>query len=174
MAAVSRHADERSPPLSSSPYASIVSRSLTEIAAELEALTLFDFDPMNIDANGDDRLRAVCTELAERDDPQRWAPLLYSLIERLDEADLGSPGPLVHTLEAWSGYRPLLAESLRRRPSPLTVWMANRVLNSDSPDALEWLELLRRAAEHPTASAQAQADASNFLEYQARRPQRRS
>jgi hypothetical protein len=52
--------------------------------------------------------------------------------------------------------------------------MANRVLNSDPPNALEWLELLGRAAEHPTASAQARADASSFLEYQARRPQRRS
>ncbi len=108
----------------------------------------------------------------ERDDPQRWAPLLYSLMERLDEADLGSPGPLVHTLEACSGYRPLLAESLPRKPSPLTVWMANRVLDSDPPDTPEWLELLRRSADHPAASAQAQADARGFLEYQATRPQR--
>ncbi len=149
-----------------------MSRSLAEIAAELEALTLFDFDPMNVDANGDDRLHAICAEFAERDDPQRWAPLLYSLMERLDEADLGSPGPLVHTLEACSGYRPLLAESLRRKPSPLTVWMANRVLNSDPPDTPEWLELLRRSADHAAASARAQADARGFLEYQATRPQR--
>ncbi|SRR6266511_566259 len=149
-----------------------MSLSLAEITAELEALTLFDFDPMNVDANGDDRLHAICAELAERDDPQRWAPLLYSLMERLDEADLGSPGPLVHTLEACSGYRPLLAESLPRKPSPLTVWMANRVLDSDPPDTPEWLELLRRSADHPAASAQAQADARGFLEYQATRPQR--
>jgi hypothetical protein len=141
-----------------------MSRNLTEIAAELQTLTLLDFDPMNLDANGDDRLHAVCTELVERDDPERWAPLLYSLIERLDEADLGSPGPLVHTLEAWSGYRPLLAESLRRKPTPLTVWMANRVLNSGPPDVPEWLEFLRRAADHPAASAQAQADARDFLD----------
>src|SRR6266545_4242776 len=121
--------------------------SLAEITAELEALTLFDFDPMNVDANGDDRLHAICAELAERDDPQRWAPLLYSLME-------------------------LLAESLPRKPSPLTVWMANRVLDSDPPDTPEWLELLRRSADHPAASAQAQADARGFLEYQATRPQR--
>ena len=151
-----------------------MSRSLAEIAAELDSLTLSDFDPMNVDANGDDRLHALCTELAGRDDPQRWAPLLYSLMERLDEADLGSPGPLVHSLEAWSGYRPLLAESLRRKPSRLTVWMANRALNGDPPDTAQWLEVLRRATEHPAASAQARADARRFLEYQAGRPQRSS
>ncbi len=151
-----------------------MSRSLAEIAAELDSLTVSDFDLMNVDADGDDRLHAVCTELAERDDPQRWAPLLYALMERLDEADLGSPGPLVHTLEACGGYRPLLAESLRRKPSPLTVWMANRVLNTDPPDTPQWLDLLHRATEHPAASAQTRADARSVLEYQAGRPQHRS
>ena len=62
-----------------------MSRSLTEKAAELQAFTLLDFDPMNVDADGDDRLRAVCRELLERDEPERRAPLLYALMERLDE-----------------------------------------------------------------------------------------
>jgi hypothetical protein len=146
-----------------------MSRGLTEITADLNSFTLRDFDPANVESNGDDRLLAVCTELQERDDPDRWAPLLYSLIERLDEADLGSPGPIVHTLEAWDGYRPLLAESLHRRPTPLTVWMANRVLNSDPPDAPAWLDLLRQAANHPAASADAVTDARAFLDYQATR-----
>ncbi|WP_432833097.1 hypothetical protein [Dactylosporangium sp. CA-092794] len=142
-----------------------MSRSLNEIAAKLRALRPADFDLDNVEANGGERLAA----LSERDDPQQWAPLLYSLMERLDEADLGSPGPIVHTLEAWSGYHPALAESLRRKPAPLTVWMANRVLNLDPPDAAAWLELLHQAAKHPAASAQAQSDAHHFLEYQATR-----
>jgi hypothetical protein len=90
-------------------------------------------------------------------------------MERLDEADLGSPGPIVHTLEAWDGYRMPLTESLRRKPTPLTVWMANRVLNSDPPDIPHWLALLRNAASHPAASSQAQVDARDFLEYQTTR-----
>ncbi|WCN83950.1 hypothetical protein [Micromonospora sp. LH3U1] len=90
-------------------------------------------------------------------------------MERLDEADLGSPGPLVHTLETWHGYRPLLVASLRRKPTPLTVWMANRVLNGNPPDTHQWLQLLREAANHPVASSQAQADARGFLKYQATR-----
>jgi hypothetical protein len=155
------------------PYASVVSRILAEIAADLAALAPSDFDLDTVDANGADRLNAICTEVAVRDDPQHLAPLLYSVMERLDETDLGSPGPLVHTLEAWNGYRSLLAASLRRKPSPLTVWMANRVLNTDPPDAPEWPELLRRATAHPADCPQAQADARDFLEYQAGRPPRR-
>lgn len=146
-----------------------MSRSLNDVAAALRALTPADFDLDNVEANGDERLAALCAELAERDDPQQWAPLLYSLMERLDDADLGSPGPIVHTLEACSGYQPALAESLRRKPTPLTVWMANRVLNLDAPDAAAWRELLHQAAKHPAASPQARSDARHFLEYQATR-----
>lgn len=147
-----------------------MNRSLTEIATELEALTPPDFDPMNANADGHDRLQAICTELVERDDPERWAPLIYSLMERLDDADLGSPGPIVHTLEAWDAYPPLLAESLRRKPTPLTVWMTNRLLNTDPFNSREWLELLRLAAHHSAASAETRADARDFLEYQATHP----
>ncbi|MGC4796530.1 hypothetical protein ACLQ3H_20795 [Micromonospora saelicesensis] len=144
-------------------------RNLTEVAGELQALDVPDFDVMQLDASGSDQLGAICTELAERDDPQQWAPLLYAFMERLDTADLGSPGPLVHTLETWRGYRPLLAESLRRKPTPLTVWMANRVLNGNPPDAPQWLQLLQEATSHPMASPQVQADARDFLTYQATR-----
>jgi hypothetical protein len=49
-----------------------------------------------------------------------------------------------YTLESWPGrYEALLAESVRRKPSPLTVWMVNRILNARSPDADAWLTLLR-------------------------------
>jgi hypothetical protein len=146
-----------------------MNRSLTGVATELEALTLLDFDPMNVDAAGADRLQAICAELVQRNDPEQWAPLLYALMERLDDADMGSPGPIVHALEAWSGYPPILAESLHRKPTPLTVWMVNRLLNTDPSDASHWLELLRRTAEHSAASPKARADAQDFLEHQAGR-----
>lgn len=147
-----------------------MSRSLPEIAADLEALTPPDFDPMNVTADGPDRLQAICAELFERDDPECWAPLLYSLMERLDDADLGSPGPIVHTLEAWAGYPSGLAESLRRKPTPLTVWMTNRLLNTEPSDTPDWLALLRLATHHSAASTEARADAQSFLAHQATRP----
>ncbi|MEN3308589.1 MAG: hypothetical protein V7603_4791 [Micromonosporaceae bacterium] len=143
---------------------------LTELAAQLDSLHAADFDDMNPTADGPERLQAVCDELAERDDPERWAPLLFSLLERLDSVDLGSPGPAVHTLEgrAWPGYRNLLAESVRRKPTPLTLWMVNRVLNASPPDAADWLALLAHAAEAPGVSAEAAAEARQFLGYQRR------
>jgi hypothetical protein len=146
-----------------------MSRDLADIAADLDSLAGPDFDPMNVGSSGDERLLAICIELGERDDAEWWAPLLYSFMERLDEVDLGSPGPIVHLLEAWGGYRPLLTESLQRKPTSLTVWMANRVLNSDPPDAPAWLSLLRNAETHPAASTAAQTDAHNFVKYQAAR-----
>jgi len=83
-------------------YASIMSRDLADVVADLDSLAVLDFDPMNVGSYGDERLRAICIELGERDDAEWWAPLLYSFMERLDEADLGSPGPIVHLLEAWT------------------------------------------------------------------------
>jgi hypothetical protein len=53
----------------------------------------------------DERHDGRRVELAQRDNPHRSAPVLYLLMERLDEADLRSPGPLVHMLEACGGYR---------------------------------------------------------------------
>lgn len=90
-------------------------------------------------------------------------------MERLDGVDLGTPGPLVHTLEAWRGsYEPLLAESVRRKPTLLSVWMVNRILNREPPDAESWVILLRSVAEHSAASAVTKAQAEHFIKYQNR------
>ena len=143
--------------------------SLDALAARLRGLRPWDFDPGNSDGDGAQRLYAVCDELKARDDPERWAPLLYAFMERLGDTEIGSPGPVVHALESWAGYRPLLADSLRRLPTPLSVWMANRVLNGDPPDADEWLALMRVVAEHPSATPLTRDEARDFLEYQAGR-----
>jgi len=85
------------------------------------------------------------------------------------DSDLGSPGPLVHTLERMRGhYESELVESVRRRPTPLAVWMVNRVLNATrAPEQRQiYLDLLRIVAEHPTASDKAQEEARRFIEHQ--------
>ena len=43
--------------------------------------------------------------------------LQTSVMERLPDVDLGSPGPLVHTLERLHGYENELMRSVRRQPS---------------------------------------------------------
>jgi hypothetical protein len=65
---------------------------------------------------------------------------MFRTMERLDGVELGTPGPLVHTLETWrGGYEKLLAESARRKPTSLSVWMVNRILNVRPPDSDSWL-----------------------------------
>lgn len=92
---------------------------------------------------------------------------MFEVMERLDSSDLGSPGPLVHTLESvGDGYQPFLEESVRRKPSPLALWMVNRVLNSHPDDHERWLELLRLSVSHPLAGGAARQEAREFLAFQ--------
>src|ERR1700722_19323310 len=107
-----------------------MTRSVAEIAADFDSLTARDFDYAVVGAGGWQRLDELCDEMRAVNDPAACAPQLFRTMERLDGVDLGTPGPLVHTLESWPGrYEKLLAESVRRKPTPLSVWMVNRILN---------------------------------------------
>jgi hypothetical protein len=142
-------------------------RRVEEVAADLEAIQPEHFDCDC--ADGLERLDRLCDEMHAIGDARACAPILFHTIERLDGVDLGVPGPLVHTLERWRGeYEPFLAESVHRRPTPLSVWMVNRLLNARPPDAGAWLDLLRSAAGHPLVSEEAKTAAAGFLEYQSR------
>jgi hypothetical protein len=98
-----------------------------EIIAGFQALQASDFDRMNIDARGLERLAELTDALMSVPEPEKAIPELFSVMERLPDADLGSPGPLVHTLERMHGYECELVRSVRRQPSPLSVWMVNRI-----------------------------------------------
>jgi hypothetical protein len=144
-----------------------MSRSIEAIAAEFEALRASDFDYANIGANGWERMDQLCDEMLALNDPAACAPILFRTMERLDNLELGTPGSLVHTLEKWpSIYEPLLVESIRRKPMPLTVWMINRILNAKPPDWEDWFTLLRSGVDHPKASAQTKAEALRFIKFQ--------
>lgn len=141
--------------------------SISERLSDLTALTAFDFDESNSQATGMERLDALCDKMIELDQPEKCIPFLFQTMERLDTVHLGSPGPIVHTLESWKGkYEPLLVESLGRKPVPSSVWMVNRILNSNPVDALFWLDVLRSVMIHPLASAETKAEAVEFLECQ--------
>jgi hypothetical protein len=143
-----------------------MTRSVDEIAADFDAF-------LNAHAKGCERLDELCDEMRAANKPAACAPVLFRTMERLDGLELGTPGPLVHTLESWRGsYETLLSESVRRKPVPLTVWMVNRILNAPPTDAESWLELLRRVAGNPAASAETKVQAASFLEYQAGRTRR--
>lgn len=93
---------------------------------------------------------------------------MFRLMERFPEADLGSPGPLVHKIEAMPDYRSQLLKSLGRCPTDLTVWMVNRILNAalSEADRRTWLEQLRLAAPDAEATATTRAAALEFLNLQ--------
>jgi hypothetical protein len=89
-------------------------------------------------------------------------------MERRPDVDLGSPGPLVHTLERLHGYEDELMRSVRRQPSLLSVWMVNRMLNTNlSQDARHsYMALLNEAFSHPHASKTVREDVRGFIELQ--------
>ncbi len=147
-----------------------MTRDIDRVAADFDLLVASDFDSANPNASGWDRLRKLCDELLAIDQPAICAQVAFRTMERLDGVDLGTPGPLVHTLETWGGsYEAFLVESVRRKPTSLSVWMVNRILNATPKDESAWLELLRSVADHPLASRLTKHEAQGFLGYQKRR-----
>ena len=143
-----------------------MTRYVAEIAADFDALTTADFD-FAPGTSGWERLAALCDEMRAVNDPVECAPVMFHTIERLDGVNLGTPGPLVHTLESWrGGYEEVLVQSVRRKPTPLSVWMVNLILNARPPNAESWRELLRSVADNPAASAVTRAEANRFITYQ--------
>jgi hypothetical protein len=100
-------------------------------------------------------------------------PAMFAVMERYPDADLGAPGPLVHSIERLpvAEFEPLLRASVERQPGQLNVWMVNRILNSQLPaqHREELLALLRRVTSHARASETTRQTAERFLEYQAQR-----
>lgn len=59
---------------------------------------------------------------------------ILRFMEEHPELDYGSPGPLVHFIEeiymkGYQEYEEVLIGSVNRRPTIMTVWMLNRLLN---------------------------------------------
>lgn len=92
-----------------------------EVIAGLRALEEKDFTDYV-----PDQLYQFTEALMELPSPERAIPELFAVMERFPDAELGTPGPLVHTLERMD-YAEELVASLRRRPTPHAVWMVNRI-----------------------------------------------
>jgi hypothetical protein len=144
-------------------------QTLEQIVADLAALKPENFDLTRQQADGHERLNALTDELTKLPEPERAVRSLFDVIERMPESDSGSPGSIVHTLEQMRGYyESELVESIKRTPTPLAIWMVNRILNGTrSPEQRQfYMDLLRLAVEHPTASDSARNQAKSFIEYQ--------
>ena len=132
------------------------------IKAVIDALNAFQ--PGRDDIDNVPRLYDIFGDFGSLPHRERAMPAMFFLLERFPDAEFGSPGPLVHELEAISGYLPLLCDSVRRQPTYRTVWMINRVLGTDLPSdqRAAWQSELRAALEHPLASALTRRFAEDF------------
>ncbi|MDB5323920.1 MAG: hypothetical protein JWN40_5551 [Phycisphaerales bacterium] len=126
-------------------------------------------------AKGDGRDEQSLGDILERFDesPERGriVPAIFAVMERHPEADLGSPGPLVHCVESLpvGDFVSFLRASIQSQPGQLNVWMVNRILNSPShvEHRMALLAALRAVSHHPRASTTVKAMAQRFLTKQA-------
>jgi hypothetical protein len=143
-------------------------RTFDQLLSDFAALKPSDFDD---ELAGLDKLRELTDELMAQPQPERAVPALFAVMERMPDTEMGTPGPLVHTLERLRGqYEHELVESIKRQPANLSVWMVNRILNGtrDSGQRQIYLDLLRVAAEHPTAPEPVRHEAKDFIQHQNR------
>lgn len=82
--------------------------------------------------------------------------------------DFGMPGALVHFVERFykHGYEELLLDSLERKPTTLTTWMLNRIINAtNEPDVRQrFVEAMERASVNADADLGTKQAAEHFLE----------
>ena len=145
-----------------------MTRTFEQLLTELASLKPSDFHD---EFAGLDKLRGLADELMAQPQPERAIPALFAVMERMPYAQMGAPGPLVHTLERMRGhYEHELAQSIKRQPANLSVWMVNRILNGtcDSRQRQIYLDLLHIAAAHPTAPNFVRHEAEDFIQYQIR------
>jgi hypothetical protein len=143
-------------------------RTFEQIIVDFAALQPSDFDN---EAAGVHRLYGLTDELMALPQPERAIPAMFDVMERMPDVEMGTPGPLVHTMEQMCGrYESELVESIKRQPAGLSVWMVNRILNGtrDPRQRQIYLDLLRLAAEHPKAPESIRHEAEHFIQHQSR------
>jgi hypothetical protein len=148
-----------------------MAQSAESIIAALNAFVAKD------DGNDEGTLYDILEGFEQLSDRQQVFPAMFAVLERHPDADLGSPGPLVHSIETLSvsAFEPLLRASVQTQPGYLNVWMINRILNSKlfTRHRQELLTLLRIVMAHPRASPAVRQTAEKFLQFQTDRHARR-
>jgi hypothetical protein len=147
----------------------IMAMNYEQIIEALDALNSNDFD-LN-EADGQHKLYVLTDELLQQPNPERAIPALFAVMERMPKADLGSPGPLVHTLEKFKNYELELKASLLRAPCLLSVLMVNSILNTttNSEQREAWLNLLDSVVANPDTTSGTKQAALHFIKFQKER-----
>jgi len=143
-----------------------MSRSVDDLIAALRS-----FEPSDDESDNVHRLNEIFDGFHLLTEREEAVPEIFALVERHPAAEFGTPGPLVRELERLATWPRLLAASLRRQPTEIAAWMANRLLNSPLPrdQRAAWIACLTEVTTHPRASASVRESAIRFLDFQASR-----
>jgi len=93
---------------------------------------------------------------------------ILAFMEAYPEIDFGAPGPLVHFVESFHGrgYEERLAASLQRKPTSMTAWMLNRLINGTQlvESRRGWIAMMRSAGNHVLADSSVRLRVAHFVE----------
>ncbi len=124
------------------------------------------------DENGDfdeSEMYEISEEMLKAYKPVEYIIHLFKVFESFPDANFGSPGPYVHFIEKfYPNYLEILKDSIRRRPTMQTIWMVNRILNSDLSVKTrnELLNILKSVLKNSSANEFEREQAKEFLVFQ--------
>jgi len=148
-----------------------MTQEITEVIGLIRTLCQRSIGEGEFNSGHNKELAEYCDVLSKNSDFDTWAPLLFEFIEEFDEQvglDLGSPSPLISTLEANTPkYKEYLIQSMHRKPTGIALWMADRIARLPDKDKEFWLKTIKDAAKHPEATTTAilMSDATDISLY---------
>ncbi|MEL6106213.1 MAG: hypothetical protein AAFU85_09255 [Planctomycetota bacterium] len=129
--------------------------------------SLRSFEPTGDESNDVGRLYDITDRIEADGLAAQCVADLLAVFERNPDADLGSPGPIVHCIETvpMAESIPLLAQSLERVPTIMTLWMAERCLRSDPAEDSEAMLVaaIKTIPNSEAASTELKSEATSVL-----------
>lgn len=111
-------------------------------------------------------------QLTDENEQLKSMDAIFLFIEGNPNSDLGSPGPFVHFLERFAPvYFPKLINSIEKSPTPITLDMLNRILNTDlnSESRICYMNLLLSVSKSSNLNQAIINIAKDYYEYQQRK-----
>ena len=134
-----------------------------EIITQLQSLTIDNSE----DYEKLEQINTLVDQLRENRDGQLACDALINLLERHPSIEFGTPGEPIHTIECYPGqYEELLNKSLDRRPTYMTIWMLNRIINASPDNKADLIAKMKEYTFHPLADNEAKTAAKEFYDFQ--------
>jgi hypothetical protein len=134
--------------------------------------TIQSFKPFSSDDLKNDNVKYLydlTEKLSLNSDAFNAVQPILLLIEKYSTVDFGNPGPLIHFIESfYDKYVPLLFSSLERKPTYLTIWMLNRIINgeTDHSKRTDYINRLQKLREHNLMTEELIAEVDDFVKHQ--------